>query len=226
MPQWAEQLAHAHPTSETARFDSTRPPTREEDGEVEDSDDECDAMPAKPASVSRAPMATIRVEDAAFTTCRAVLLWLATGAIAFAPLLSKVGKIERDAYIRRYAELNPDLPLPASPRSVYILAERLGFAELSVRARFCDELTTQVLALTNYAEQLDDRGSTNLAMEAFGGMSQYPKARELLFTRLAVSWPAYKDTPGWARLAELVEAVPSKRPLFGKLWFKFLSTVP
>ena len=137
---WAEQLASAQPTTEAPESFATRQPLREEDGDAVDSDDETDVFPPKPEpQSSRSPTAVIRVDDAAYTTVRAVLLWLATGHIAFAPLTSKVGKAERVAYIRRYADEHPDLPLPASPRAVYRLAQLLCFEDLSVRSCFVDD---------------------------------------------------------------------------------------
>ena len=74
--------------------------------------------------------------------------------------------------------------------------------------------------MTAYLEQLDD---SNLAIEAFGGMSKYPKVRQAVFFRLALAWnnKDYKHSAGWQTLNELVQA--GKRPLFAGLLFDFLA---
>lgn len=79
----------------------------------------------------RFPLKTIKVVDTTFTTYFAVLLWLSTGHISFAPLLSTFSRdsafsnsvLSQQTLRRNAVQLektkNPGLPAPVSPKSVY-----------------------------------------------------------------------------------------------------------
>ena len=71
-------------------------------------------------------------DTTSLTTCimhtyswEAILYWLYTGVIVFAPLTAS-GKTDRDAYVKQYSTNNPDRPAPVSCKSVYRVAEAVG----------------------------------------------------------------------------------------------------
>ena len=103
-------------------------------GEVIDSDDDTDALlPLPTRSIGRPSTHVIRVTDAAFSTYRAVLLYVLTASIVFAPLASR-GPIQRQDFIAAAVLEHPELPPPVSPRAVYRLADKLELVKLRVRA--------------------------------------------------------------------------------------------
>jgi len=71
----------------------------------------------------------VMIPDVAFPTWRALIFYLCTGAVAFAPLGS-----QRKA-LPQYASrlMTPDPP-PCSPKSMYRLADRLGLEDLKQQA--------------------------------------------------------------------------------------------
>lgn len=128
---------------------------------VEDSDREADALtfqgklgeappaPHDPLDDGEIPYKQVTVEPAAYTTYRAVLLYLSTGFVQFAPLASSfaaapVPREARTASLRQIHLEDVRLPVPASPKSVYRLAHILNLEQLkSMALRFVrDEALT------------------------------------------------------------------------------------
>jgi len=128
---------------------------------VEDSDRETDALtfqgklgqvppaPHDPLDDGEIPYKQVTVEQAAYTTYRAVLLYLSTGFIQLAPLSSSfaaapVPREARTAALFALHIVDPFLPVPASPESVYRLAHVLDLKQLkSMALRFVrDEALT------------------------------------------------------------------------------------
>ncbi|GAA5911286.1 hypothetical protein JCM8208_004319 [Rhodotorula glutinis] len=98
----------------------------------EDSDDETDML----GEMSLDPVTISGTHAACYTTWRAVLLYLQTGHIEFAPLLSSFNGTDNPAERRNEAleaihDENPRLPYLSSPKSVYRLAQALGLSSLS-----------------------------------------------------------------------------------------------
>ncbi|BGP37235.1 hypothetical protein JCM10449v2_001140 [Rhodotorula kratochvilovae] len=115
----------------------------------DDSDEETDSF----SSVKRAPQVKqdrsfspykrVKIRDTCFTTYQAVLLWLQTGHIVFAPLRSSFlhptgTSSPSPAWTPRQEALrtlrktkDARLPPPASPKSVYCLADLLSLDELN-----------------------------------------------------------------------------------------------
>lgn len=118
----------------------------------EDSDDETDMLgemsvdpathgPSRPLPFEYKQVTISGTHAACYTTWRAVLLYLQTGHIEFAPLLSSFNGTDNPADRRNealeaiHAE-NPRLPYLSSPKSVYRLAQALGLSYLSSLATF------------------------------------------------------------------------------------------
>lgn len=107
---------------------------------------------ALPPAGTRAhlPDRTIVMLGTAARTWEALLYWLYTGIVVFAPLKSG-GKAARDQFIEQYAAANPDRPAPVSCKSVYRLADALHLDTLKKRA--LDHLTAQ-LSMQTYLHEL------------------------------------------------------------------------
>ena len=108
-----------------------------------DSDDETDRVDLERSSRSLHDMRKdgafsykqVVVTQAAYSTYRAVLLWMQTGYIAFAPLSSSFDRApeplkSRTDAIKAMHKEDPRLPYPVSPKSVYRLAHVLELQEL------------------------------------------------------------------------------------------------
>ncbi|KPV77678.1 uncharacterized protein RHOBADRAFT_41674 [Rhodotorula graminis WP1] len=109
----------------------------------EDSDLETDALifrgklgqvppaPHDPLEDAEFPYKQFTIEGAAYTTYRAILLYLSTGFIQFAPLSSSFATAAepgeaRAASLLAACQKDANLPAPASPQSTYHLAGILG----------------------------------------------------------------------------------------------------
>lgn len=132
---WRTLLASDFAEASVGELEPAGQPRKRADetvGEVVDSDDETDAvLPAPARHPARPPAHVIRVNDAAFTTYRAVLYYILTSTIAFAPLASR-GQDARNSAISTAIQQTTSPP-PVSPRSVYRLADKLDLRSLKVR---------------------------------------------------------------------------------------------
>ncbi|BGP00304.1 hypothetical protein NBRC10513v2_004529 [Rhodotorula toruloides] len=121
----------------------------------DDSDDETDELYFKAHSPSQherdelqRSYKEIKITKTAFTTYRAVLAYLRTGHIAFAPLSSTfsadadAAAPTRASRIKAAVSSDPSLPYPVSPKSTFRLAHLLELGEL------------QHLCLANLSSQL------------------------------------------------------------------------
>lgn len=121
--------------------------------------------------------------DASYTTLRAVLLYLETGFIRFAPLWSSHDFDARRGILSDYLEQDSGLPLRPSPKSVYRLAVRLGLVEL------------QQLALAELESCLEVK---NAAIELFDPTTaRFPEVRKHVIDFNVKRWAQVKLTPGW-----------------------------
>ncbi|GAA6010182.1 hypothetical protein JCM10207_005655 [Rhodosporidiobolus poonsookiae] len=116
-----------------------RPAADEED--MDDSDDETDdhyAAKASSSSTDDVPVGyhIVSVAEACYSTYNALLTFLATGFLQFAPLRSTVLPLNPNAAdarqdaLLKMGEGRADLPMPPSPKSIYRLADRLQLDEL------------------------------------------------------------------------------------------------
>ncbi|TNY21051.1 hypothetical protein DMC30DRAFT_224128 [Rhodotorula diobovata] len=105
----------------------------------EDSDDETDKLVVGTSDDALDDIdfsyKQVVVTQAAYSTYRAVLLWMQTGFIAFAPLSSSFDSApeplkRRTETLEAMHKEDPRLPYPVSPKSVYRLAHVLELQEL------------------------------------------------------------------------------------------------
>lgn len=92
--------------------------------------------------------------NTSYTTYRAVLCWILTSHIAFAPLTSSFPlsvSPTRRAYLTSYAASSPSLPLPTSSKSAFRLAD---FLDLDPLESLALEAIRQGLSVENAAEEL------------------------------------------------------------------------
>ncbi|GAA5874817.1 hypothetical protein JCM1840_003889 [Sporobolomyces johnsonii] len=179
-----------------------------DDYTYEDSDAETDGLevgskvkskksekPAQPEDqdqdkeVDGAPFKRITVVDTAYTTYFAVLVWIATGYIRFAPLRSKFMSDAKGAEQARAAEIDKisthgdsQLPPPTSPKSVYRLAHLLELPELLQ------------LALDNYKSQIS---AANVAYELYSDVScSYEAIRDVALEFAVAHWKEVGEAEG------------------------------
>ena len=130
-----------------------------------DSDFDLDEVFESPESTSapdpNLPYHLVKIVDTSYTTYRALLVWIQTGYISFSPLTSSFFHLplesRRDARIDSITarhEIDPLLPLPASPKSVYKLAHFLSLPSLQELA--LNELSQQLTIDNVFLELLSD----------------------------------------------------------------------
>lgn len=132
----------------------------------------------------------ITVREFALSTYRAVLLYLKTGHVVFAPLRSSFHEPRaadqhesRATFLADYAEKNPELPLSASPKSVYRLAHLLQLADL------------QAIALERIAASLSTH---NAAYELFSPVAiAYDGVREVVIDYVVKHFGAVQEAESW-----------------------------
>lgn len=150
---------------------------------------------------SCSPIRRIEITGTAWRTYRAVLCWIYTSHIDFAPLASTYPPpistsasepVTRRDFFTSFAESHPLLPLPASPKSVYRLAHFLEIPDL------------QELALASIKAQIR---VSNVATELFGDLSmKYEKVQELELDFAVANWKAVRESDGLKEIQALIEA--------------------
>ncbi|GAA5987736.1 hypothetical protein JCM10908_007191 [Rhodotorula pacifica] len=133
----------------------------------------------------------VPVKETAFSTYRAVLSWMQTGYIRFAPLGSAFGPTDRAAITSRKtalctwhtSEYGALMPLPVSPKSVFRLAHLLQLSDL------------QKLALETFTANLTIAGA---ALELFSPPSiAYDEVRAPVLAFVLKNWDKVKVTQAW-----------------------------
>lgn len=109
----------------------------------------------------------------AYTTYRAVLCFLATGYCPFSPLSSTfspstpspaaTAMSSKHAYLEKWAQEHPHLPLPASPKSVYRLADLLDLPSLAS------------LALERFKQDISHSNVSAELFSTFGNTREEPR---------------------------------------------------
>ncbi|KAL7336952.1 Proteophosphoglycan ppg4, partial [Rhodotorula toruloides] len=152
----------------------------------DDSDDETDkselVKPVKAHASTLAPFKLIKVTENCFVTYAAVLACL--------------------AHLERFVEQHPNLPLPASPKSVYRLAHYLGLEQLAK------------VALNNLESQLTPK---NAACELFSRLACcYPQLRDVVLSYVVENWEKVVESGAWKEMEKDADA--------GKLPAEFVKT--
>lgn len=170
-----------------------------DDEDVQDSDDETDGLyfnkhspQSNKGDESQHPYKEIRITKTAFSTYRAVLAYLRTGHIAFAPLDSTFSSnpaADSSTRLSRIeAAVASDLsrPYPVSPKSTFCLAHLLEL----------DQLQKQCLA--NLAKQLTVDGAPR---ELFDNTSvRHETWRRVIVTFAAKHWKEIKGSSSWLEM--------------------------
>jgi hypothetical protein len=136
----------------------------------------------------------IKVHETAYSTMCAVLLYLQSGLIKFAPLRSSSSSAadalspdellkKRHAALTKSLEAQPTLPPAVSPKSVYRLAHLLERNDL------------QQKALDSLASNLTIPGAAD---ELFSPVSvAYDQVRKIVFDFVVENWDEVKVTEAW-----------------------------
>ncbi|KWU41835.1 hypothetical protein RHOSPDRAFT_36603 [Rhodotorula sp. JG-1b] len=144
----------------------------------------------------------IEVRETAYSTMCAVLLYLQTGHIKFAPIRSSHALPPDELATQRLVSLatsvgeHPTLPPPVSPKSVYRLAHLIERDEL------------QKMAPDSLASSLTISGA---AAELFSPVSvAYEKSRKIVFDFVVKNWKEVKATEAWRTVRAKVTSAPTE----------------
>ncbi|KAL8292846.1 hypothetical protein RQP46_000540 [Phenoliferia psychrophenolica] len=185
----------------TSAFDEPDIDDSDDGGEAETDDTATLVEHPTPSSSSSSstPCHRIAISSASYHTYRAILCWISSGFIAFAPLTSSFPSTpQRSSTIARTQALSitqatePNLPLPISPKSAYRLAH---FLEL-------DPL--KALALAAIRTDLSDR---NAATELFSDTSRmYREVEDVVMEYTLEHWAAVKRSEAMNEAAALLDS--------------------
>lgn len=157
----------------------------------------------------------IDVRETAYSTMNAVLLYLATGHIDFAPLNSLLLTRDQDdgparqTLLDEHVSGHPTLPPPVSPKSVYRLAHLLQ----------CEEL--QQLALDALSTSLTTEGA---ACELFGPVSiAYADVKKVVLGYVVENWQEVQASTSWNEMRE--KATTGEVEGAAQILFDLLSTL-
>ncbi|BGP49012.1 hypothetical protein JCM10450v2_004891 [Rhodotorula kratochvilovae] len=173
--------------------------------DYEDSDDETDALMSRtraprvygPKDGPDFPCRQINIVDTAYTTYRAILLYLQTHHIAFAPLSSVCAPLDPSAPMTRLerlsssADLDPSVPFPVSPKSAYRLAHLLELNNLEER---CLHALRRSLTVASAPHELFDDASVC-----------FPGWRGVVLKFVLRNWDAVTASESWRSLDERIE---------------------
>jgi len=141
-------------------------------------------------------MSVIPISDASYRTVRAVLYYIYSEHIVFAPLSSSISPDSahgpRRDMIRTYLQANPTYPAPVSAKSVYVLADKYELSAL------------KELAWTYFKEQLTKE---NVLTELFSTFCRlYDGPRNLAIGLAGRNWAYLKGTEEWKQTVEVAKA--------------------
>ncbi|KIP11682.1 hypothetical protein PHLGIDRAFT_114266 [Phlebiopsis gigantea 11061_1 CR5-6] len=172
-----------------------------------------EAVVVKSEPLSQASTSTFAAEDVpestgnrvvlhgvAAATWEAILYWLYSGIIVFAPLTSG-GRADRTAFIDQHTAANPDRPRPVSCKSIYRIADALRLDALKKRA--LDHLVGQ-LSTETYLHEL---------FSAF--TSRYDEVRKHEMLAVVKHWDELKGSK--ALQAKMQDVVSGKLPHAGQI---------
>ncbi|KAI5474263.1 hypothetical protein MNV49_003751 [Pseudohyphozyma bogoriensis] len=166
-----------------------------------------DRGPAKPTfRVDR----EIKITSARNSTYRAVLVWLQTSHIAFAPLSSSFHPSlsptsTRLETLKNSLKAYGSLPVPVSPKSVYRLTHLLELPRLGQMA--LEEISSQLTV-------------DNVALELFSSTSEvYAEVRKVELDFAVRHWAGVKKSKGMAEIERRMEA-GEDLPNFGKIMWE------
>lgn len=149
-------------------------------------------------------MHTIEVSGTSYSTYAAILVWIQTQHISFAPLLSTIRSYGNDtpavklraAIIASKLSANPLLPPPVSPKSIYRAAHLFELPAL------------RTLALSAFSSQLTPQ---NVAEELYSDVAAcYDEIKEVCLSYAVKRWSEVKESEGLRRIEAMeVGELPS-----------------
>ncbi len=166
-----------------------------------DSDDETDKVANTPAATRTkltlpAGVREIVITSSAYTTYHAVLVWMLYDYIQFATLCKEPVLLPADPAPKAPSPAaDPNLPLPASPKSVYALAHLLELPDLAK------------LALDNIKRQLT---SENVLYHLVTDVAVHDEVRQTITAFAKANWAAVKVSKAARELVkpEVLELLP------------------
>lgn len=169
----------------------------ESDGERSGDDEETPETATTdngPPKTCHHPVKTITIDQTSSQTYEAVLCWIATRHIDFAPLTSTFqGQLDlqkaRQSAVTSRSSRSPTLPPPSSPKSIYRLAHLLELPALSQ------------LALANIKLQLKP---TTVAREMCCDMVAYEAFRKLVVEYAVEQWAKVKESAAMKEMKEKI----------------------
>lgn len=182
--------------------------------EFDDSDDEADEaaashFPKGADDDSAALYHEVILPQACYTTFEAVLSYITTGYIEFAPLATTLTAEQRSTLRAQHLASTPLLPLPTSPKSVYSLAHLLDLPKLAA------------LALNELEQQLTPNSVADVLFSDVALV--YDDIKEMAFKCAVEHWSDVQASAGMQEVQKQVEA--DQAPEFGKLAFELLMRV-
>ncbi|BGO92113.1 hypothetical protein NBRC10512v2_004377 [Rhodotorula toruloides] len=159
----------------------------------------------------------IQITETSFSTYRAVLAYLRTDSIEFAPLSSDCKPLSTDAkHTRRHylaVSLDAKLPTLVSPKSTYRLAHLL---ELGALQKICINRLRHVLR------------PENAPIELFSSVSQlYDDWRKVILDYILDNWDAVMKTDSWKKKKGEIDSrkLPESAPILLELFEAKLATI-
>lgn len=158
----------------------------------------------------------INITRTAFSTYRAVLAYLRTGYITFAPLASRCGAEAteysqatptRRTQVESAAAENPDIPYLVSPKSTYRLAHLLDLTNLQTLCLM--KLSQGGLTVNSAPAELFDE--TCVLFEPW---------RQVVVEYIAQHWAKVKETTAWKEIEQKLDAdeIPGAMPIMLQLF--------
>ncbi|ORY69414.1 hypothetical protein BCR35DRAFT_334247 [Leucosporidium creatinivorum] len=154
----------------------------------------------------------VNITETAYTTYRAVLLYLHSGHIAFAPLsctllpLNRGAQQTREQLLEAHLSSKPSQPFPVSPKSVYRLAHLLEIPSLC--ALSLAELRSQ-LTINNAARELFSKTS-----------ALYDDLRAVILAFVVKNWAEVKASEGMKEME--TKARTGQLPHSAAIFFELL----
>lgn len=138
-----------------------------------------------------AGLRSVTIDDTAFVTYRALLGWLSSGLVEFAPL--KNGSKHAEERLKGLVELlDNDEAIPTSPKSLYRLATKLELADLR-KACF---------------KEIKKQNSIDIAVHQLFSKdaSDYSELRDVWLANVATNWLVVKNSPAWLKMKAKADA--------------------
>ncbi|KAK4700977.1 hypothetical protein P7C70_g5261, partial [Phenoliferia sp. Uapishka_3] len=192
------------PSTKTRGVLNAKRPRPSED----DSDAEADLLPLSPPSSSY----RVEINETSYVTYREVLRWIHTREISFAPLKSAHPTDVSEPKKTQRSNPAATIIIPASPKSVYRLADFLELPEL------------QKLALASIVDQVK---IPNVVHELLSEVcALYDPIQEALLKYAAEHWDCVKKSEGWKAFESKIEEGEDEVGAHAKIMMRLMRMLP